>query len=145
MEQWATDYCEYLNQRQQPIEQPAADTAPMAPGAAQPGKKSRNVLSLFCLVVFELIWWLYRVFTRKAYHISGTFIDQIGVRRFFTTSFCTYGNIMPILSLTNQLKAHYQAQSLVILHFNRIPYGMVKYMTAVYNDPIKLTGVTENK
>lgn len=47
---------------------------------------------------------------------------------FFKTTFCTKGNKMPIKSMEDQLTDYYEVEKVIILFFNRIPYGMVKYV-----------------
>jgi hypothetical protein len=83
---------------------------------------------LFFLVFIGIPISAYRLLTRKAFYVSGTFIDNSGERMWFTTTFCTYGNILPILSLRESIAKLYGVEKVVILHFSRMPYGMVKYV-----------------
>lgn len=78
---------------------------------------------------------IYAHLTRKAYYVTGTFLLN-GERLFFRASFETHGNIMPIASLEKYLAGQYGADHsrLVILNFVRIPFSMIKYISAEYED-----------
>lgn len=122
MENWAADYCIYLNNRPE-IKQEKPHH--------MPGKPNQVFVVLYVAFVAAFVVtpvFLYRYFTRKAFYVSGTFLDQRGVRMFFKTTFCTYGNVMPIKSLEQKCAEEFGVDRTVILHFNRIRYGMVKYI-----------------
>lgn len=87
--------------------------------------KIKHIL-IFVLIGLPIA--LYRFCTRKAFYLSGTFIDKDGTRMWFKTTFCTYGNILPIKSLETQIAAHFGVESVILTSFNRMPFGMVKYV-----------------
>lgn len=81
-------------------------------------------------MIKDFIFFIYRFLTKKAFYITGTFIDNDGIRRFCKMTFMTYGNILPIKELERGMKESLGAKNdVIILHINRIPYGMVKYVT----------------
>ena len=71
---------------------------------------------------------LYRFLTRKAYYISGTFINAEGKRMWFKTVFLTHGSILPISSLQKEAADFFGADKTVIVNISRIPYRMAKYV-----------------
>jgi hypothetical protein len=89
-------------------------------------KKIFRLLMIDLLIAPLLL--IYKRLTRKAYYVSGTFINERGVRMWFKTVFTTNGNKMPLKSLEDSMSKHFQANAVVIVFFNRIPYGMVKYV-----------------
>lgn len=80
---------------------------------------------------------VYRFLTRKAFYVTGTFIDDNGTRMFCNSTFLTYGNILPIRELEKSMKESMGVKNnIIILHINRIPYGMVKYIKNDYSERI---------
>jgi hypothetical protein len=71
---------------------------------------------------------IYVFLTRKAFYVTGTFLDKNGVRMFCKTIFVTHGNILPIRSLEKTFGKAFGVENVLILNFNRIPFGMVKYL-----------------
>lgn len=134
MEHWAVDYCAYLNQRPQPIEMPVPEVDQQA---GQSGKPSRSFFHALLLPVVIVCHWMYRKATYKAFYITGTFVGKDGVLKFFSGTFCTYGNVMPIQTLSDNYQKHFEAKSVCILHFNRIPLSMVKYINTKYENGIE--------
>ena len=84
-----------------------------------------------------LIW---HISTRRAYYITGTFLDENGVRMFYKTTFVTRAGLMPISSLEKQTAQHFGVKKCIILFFQRIPFSMIKYVDADYPISIDFTG-----
>lgn len=99
-------------------------------------KKIKNILFKLFVVLPVVV---YRFLTRKAFYVSGTFIDNRGTRMWFKTTFCTYGNVFPIKSLEESTAKSFGVKKVVILHFTRIPYGMVKYVDREMEIDIKMS------
>ena len=78
---------------------------------------------------------IYRHTTRKAYYISGTFINQKGNRMFFKTVFLTWGNILPLYSIKINAEKKFNSDVLILNVF-RIPYKMAKYTQEEYKEEI---------
>lgn len=98
-------------------------------------KQIKNILFKIFVVIPVVT---YRYFTRKAFYVSGTFIDNRGTRVWFKTTFCTYGNILPIKSLEESTAKSFGVKKVVILYFSRMPYGMVKYVDKEMELEIKM-------
>jgi hypothetical protein len=90
-------------------------------------KSMKYIKAIFWFLVYSPVIF-YRRITRKAFYLSGTFLDKKGVRMFYKTTFCTYGNILPIKTIESNMAKYFGVEQTIILYFNRIPYSMVKYV-----------------
>lgn len=95
--------------------------------------KYLKVIFIFLLAIPFALW---SRLTRRAYYLTGTFIDNNGKRMFFKTTFVTYRNIFPIQSLEKNIANGFGVDKIIILFFHRIPWGMLKYVEEDYDEKI---------
>lgn len=101
-------------------------------------RKLINVILFFPAAIYVLA-------SRRAYYVTGTFMDKDGKRMFFKTTFVTHSGIMPIASLEANMAKAFGVEKTIILFFHRIPYRMVKYVDANYHDSIEVKIRDANK
>lgn len=73
-------------------------------------------------------YYLYYLWTRQAFIVSGTFIDKEGTRMFCRSIFTTSFDRMPLHDLEVKMGKQFGVDKVLIIFFTEIPWRQAKYI-----------------